>query len=481
MPEAQTSRRHLFGVFALALTLRLLRAAVRWDEVALAYAAYAEPALRAWENGRPQDLFSAWIGLHPPLYAALLATELHLFPIPLLWLLSSVLPGAIASTCLAHRYGLPAGLFFATWAPALLQAAELDNYPLAGAALALLLSSRPFPRSAFLLAFSLTIWSHVLLILPAWALLLHRAWAETRDRIPLLAGGVLVSLPLAAGILLRTTRPGTFSQQGFSPIEWSTDLLDRLGPGGALLVGLAGLGLLRRPRDLASHSAALLGGSWLVALVANIAAPHQFQYLALLSAPFAIGFVRLFGPSPRAVLLASLLCLLTALPLLHSDLEALRSIHRDFGQERAIDRALSRARPGDLLYLLAPALQDDDDKTDFSPVIWRFPPWTRFPPIRPVAFDRTDWRYGQPHSWRGLHIHTATELWTAPFDQLVDAAFQRSATVHLVLYDHAPATGLEQRVSRALRIYQPELHRFPRTSALGDDLLFTFRPRSARP
>jgi hypothetical protein len=481
MPESPVTRIQLISVFAVALVLRLLRAAVRWDEVALAYAAYAEPALRAWENGRLQDLLSAWIGLHPPLYATFLASQLHLLPYPLLWLLSSAIPGALAAVLLTHRFGLPAGLFFATWAPALLQAAELDNYPLAGATLALLLWAHQRPTTHLLLAFTLTAWSHALLILPACVLLLHRIWTETRHRYARLAAACLLLLPLAAGVLQRLGRPSTFSQHGFSPGEWFLALLDRLGPGGALLVGLALLGLGGRPRGIISQATAILAGSWALALLTNVAAPHQFQYLALLAAPFSVGFAQFFASSSRGAWLASLICLVAALPMLRSDLLALRTISQDIDQERAIDRALERARAGDLLYLLAPALQDDDDKTDFSPVLWRIPPWSYFPPIRPVAFDRTDWRYGQPHALRGIHVHTTTELWTAPFDQLVDAAAHRRGTVHLVLYDHAPALGLEQRVERALRIYQPQLERFPRSSPLGDDLLFTFRPTSARP
>ena len=53
----------LVVVLIAAAVLRLLRMHVRWDEIALAYAAYGEPLTQAVIDGHPTALLGSWIGL----------------------------------------------------------------------------------------------------------------------------------------------------------------------------------------------------------------------------------------------------------------------------------------------------------------------------------------------------------------------------------------------------------------------------------
>ena len=60
-------RRGVALVFGLALLLRAPRLWARWDEVALAYAAYAEPTVAALQRLDLPAALTTWMGLHPPL------------------------------------------------------------------------------------------------------------------------------------------------------------------------------------------------------------------------------------------------------------------------------------------------------------------------------------------------------------------------------------------------------------------------------
>ncbi len=103
------------AVVGLALALRLPRAVLRWDEVALAYAAYAEPAVRALEEGDAVGLVASWVGLHPPLHAGLMALSELFVPVPALWLLFSVLASTAAVAAVCRVAGPLAGLVLSTF------------------------------------------------------------------------------------------------------------------------------------------------------------------------------------------------------------------------------------------------------------------------------------------------------------------------------------------------------------------------------
>ena len=99
--------------------------------------------------------------------------------------------------------------------------------------------------------------------------------------------------------------------------------------------------------------------------------------------------------------------------------------------------------------------------------------------IAGVRYDFTDWLWGQPRQIRARTVHTSTELESGRFDRVVEAAFERDADVFVVLYDHGPATGLLERVTRTVRIYTPEHRVFARDQGLGDDQLWRLSPPGA--
>ncbi|MEC8423245.1 MAG: hypothetical protein VX000_05670, partial [Myxococcota bacterium] len=203
------------------------------------------------------------------------------------------------------------------------------------------------------------------------------------------------------------------------------------------------------------------------------AAPHQLPYLAILGVPLAAGIagaVRRSGPQ------GSWLTGLVIMTALWSGgnravdaVGALGRLHAAVDTPRGVDEALARAKSGDVVWLVAPALQADDDKTDTSAVLWRIPPWNRMPRAQRVPFEYADWRYGQPRTVRGVDIHTSTELHAAAFDHVALASLEQGASIWVVLYDHGPATGLQARVVRTLRPYSATQDAMPTSLGLGDD------------
>ena len=146
----------------MALALRLPRALLRWDEVSLAYAAYADPAARLVASGDWAGLPRAWVGLHPPLHAALLGLGERIAPIPGVALLFSALCSSLACGFIAARFGGLAGLLLATAGVAAHYSGEVNNYPLAALGLAVLLWAAPRRDAVRNLGIFLAGWSHVL-------------------------------------------------------------------------------------------------------------------------------------------------------------------------------------------------------------------------------------------------------------------------------------------------------------------------------
>jgi hypothetical protein len=156
--------------------------------------------------------------------------------------------------------------------------------------------------------------------------------------------------------------------------------------------------------------------------------------------------------------------------LLLPDLASAAALFSD--PPRAVDEVLAASEPGDVVWLVAPALQPDDDKTATSKVLSHMTPWTPMPMDARVDFEYRDWRYGQPRRWRGRTVHTSTELYAGPFDHVAAEALDRGATIWVVLYEHGPATGLDQRVERVLQPYAAAGSIWPVEQGLGDDLLW---------
>ncbi len=144
-------RTHSSAILGLALLigagLRALRVGVRWDELTLAYAAYMAPLAESLQAGHPTALVGDWIGLHPPLYGTLFAVLEVLWPVPLVWLAFSAL-ASLGAVAVVGRVGGPmAALVLATAPVHLMDSAEVNNYPMASLAVALLIwsASRTWP------------------------------------------------------------------------------------------------------------------------------------------------------------------------------------------------------------------------------------------------------------------------------------------------------------------------------------------------
>ena len=485
----------LLSLFGLAGLLRLARGAARWDEVALAYAAYTEPAAQALAEGEPLGALSSWVGLHPPLHAVIMGLLELLWPAPLAWIGLSLLASWLAVVLIGRRAGWIAAAALAGGPLQLAYCAEVNNYPLAVLAVAALLVAPRRPGLGLYAAVALACWAHVLTALAAGAFVLHLAWTgglSRSNQARLLGGSALFAAPVVVGALRRVGGEGTFVQARPELSTWWETASAHLGPETVLLVALGGLGLWLgggRPRVLGV--ALTLGYG--AALFAGAAATHQRPYLALFGPVLALGLAELperVGPWRRAARVV--LGVLLAVQLGRSGASALAGAWelQDAGDlERGLDRVLVEAAPGDTVWLVAPALQPDDDKEARSPLLWRLNPAEAMPMARPVAFEYLDYRYGQPRTWRGLTVHTSVELEEQVFDHVARAALAEGHQVWVVLYEHAPATGLEARVERTLRPYA--LLRWSQaypgvpgrlggdglggSASLGEDLVFQIR------
>ena len=455
----------------LALGLRAPRAALRWDEVSIAYAAYAEPAARAVERGALLELPAAWVGLHPPLHAALWAVGERLAPVPLLGLGLSAACSAAAAGVLAARWGWLPGLLLALSPASILYAAEVNNYPLAALLIALALASAQAPARWCAAGAALAGWGHVLGLAVGGAVVLRRLWSAPRASVGLAAGAALGVLPVLVGAASRAGEDSTFGQPEAAAGAWAAGALGVISVGG--LVQLLALPVARRGAAEGSEavwSALALIGALGLFLGLGVAAAHQFPYLSLVAVPLAAAWAGVRGRGWAALALGAGLA--GAGPLFGADLGRLNALRADLERPRAIDLALRRAACGDLLWLVSPALHADDDKTDFAPVLWRLPPWRRAPRATQLPHDLADWRYGHPRWVGGVELRTSTELAWGPLDAVLGAAQDRGAAAWVVLYDHAPAAGLDARVERALRAWGPiEAEPVGDDQGLGIDLL----------
>lgn len=475
MPEVpgsigRTSWRACAALGMVALCLRAPRMVSRWDEITLAYAAYAEPAAARLGAGAGVDALTGWMGLHPPLWPLLHGMLEHLWPAPSAWMGLSVLASAAAAALVTRVGGPLAGLLMAVAPLQLAYAAEVHNYPLGVAFVALVLAVARGPWWALALAAVGAGWTHLLSGGIACGVVVERA-ARTRDRdAARLLGAVLLGLlPIAAGAVGKMGQDSTFSQPTLDVGAWLDLVWENTGWLG-LALGVAGLLGLRRVT-----LGALLGGLAVfgAALFSGAAAGHQRPYFILLAPILLLSAGQWGQRRGRWASLALALLALARLPgVVQEEGQRLQAIAADAQAVRAIDHALSHAEPGDTLWLVAPALQADDDKTATSPVLARLSPWTPMPAARPVAFEYADWRYGQPRHYQGLVVHTSTELYEGPFDHVAGAVLSRSGRVWVVLYEHGPAAGLMERVERVLRPYARTATRFPVASGLGDDHLW---------
>jgi hypothetical protein len=294
-------------------------------------------------------------------------------------------------------------------------------------------------------------------------------------------GAALIAAPLVAGGIRLAGAPTTFAQPELQLSTWLELVGQRGGPALALVVLASVMGLASSARS-PRVPMAVLAASYGLALGLGVAAPHQRPYLGLFVPLAGLAVAELVHTTSmwrprlgRGVLLAlGVVLVLRGARVGAAEWQTARNIQADLARARAIDAALEQSRAHDTLWLVAPALYADDDKTDHSSVLWRFSPWSRMEraEIPGLRYDFMDWLWGQPRRIEDRFVHTSTELDSARFDRVVRAAFERDARVYVVLYDHGPASGLLDRVTRTVRIYTPEHRVFARAQGLGDDHLW---------
>jgi hypothetical protein len=458
----------LAGALIFGAGLRALRVCARWDELTLAYAAYMAPLAQSVEAGHPTALLGSWIGLHPPLYGTLHAVLEVLWPVPLVWLCMSALASLGAAAVAGRTAGAIAALVLATAPVQLMDSAEINNYPLASLAIAGLIWSarRSWPWLAA--AAVLAAWCHLLGAIAAVGVV---GWRLLRGppvaRWPLVTAVVLGLLPIAGGAARLVQMQSTWSQPGVDLIAWAQMVGGSIGPEGLLMAPVVLIGLRR---ELAAGWLAI-AGALLLAIALGAAAAHQRPYLGLLAPIAAVAVGRAVVHRPRLAWVIIALCLVRGVRFAASDLVRLQAIAADQERPRAIDQAIALSAPGDTLWLVAPALHPDDDKTDTSAVLWRLRPWERMPIVRPVEMEYKDYRFGHPRGWRGRVVHTSTELDPAAFDAVAAQRLAAGGRLWVVLYDHSPAEGLGARVERVLRPYRTESVAVGSDQGLGVDML----------
>jgi hypothetical protein len=445
----------LWAVVAVALVLRGLRAVQRWDEIALAYAAYWQAWGDAVAGGDWGAALTTFTGLHPPGYALMLhlvdAVSGHR---PVAWLLLSVACSVGAVWVVGRLAGAAAAAVLALDPFQLAYCAEINNYPLLVLAVALCLAGQERVRRGgsvwFLVAAGvLAGWTHLLGGLVAGLCLLSvGTWRVRLAGLAALAVGTGPVVVLALGL---AGEESTFSQSG---LDWGvigTGLWTKSGPWLALLVPAA-WACRRRPERAVVLFGTVAAIGLLTAL--QITAPHQQPYWVATGPSLAVAL----GGGLPWVAAAAAVGGLAGLP---AEAERLQRLGADLERERAVDQVLEQLAPGDALWLLAPALMPDDDKTMTSDVLWRFSPWSPAPAWRgpssasagEPAFEFADYGFGQPRVFDGVVVHSSTDLWPEQLDQVLAWHLGAGHAVWFVLYDHGPAADYPGLLQRHLAAY----------------------------
>ncbi|MCA9711778.1 MAG: hypothetical protein KDK70_38435 [Myxococcales bacterium] len=441
---APAGGRALLWVVAGALLLRVLRAALRWDEIALAYAAYQQ----AWLDG-------GWLtfhGLHPPGYSLIFA----LLPASAAaWLLWSALCSAGAVWLVGRAAGVGAAVVLAVDPLQLSYAAEVNDYPQLVLLCAACLHERGRGRWLGLAVCGvLAGWTHLLGGLFAGLCALSLADRRAAGRV--LAVLAVGCAPVLWSALELAGAASTYAQGGLEVGALLRGLWDKGGPW-AWTWGLALI--LGRDRGIQAILV-VLGLAVLGLMQLGIADAHQQPYWLVLGPLAAVSLGRWgWWIAP--------LGLAWAVP---REVEAVAGLRAGLARERAVDVALAESRPGDVLWLLKPALKVDDDKTAWSDVLWRIPPWTAMPAWT-GGFEYADYRYGQPRVLLGRVVHTSTDLDPEVVPAVIRAHRAAGRRVWVVLYDHGPADDYPGLVRRVLGDLAAGCRWVGEDVGLGTDLL----------
>ncbi|HJN75043.1 MAG TPA: hypothetical protein QGF58_14035 [Myxococcota bacterium] len=381
-----SGRARIWLILIAAAALRLLRAGLRWDEVSWQYAAYTGPTVRALEQGRVLDALTTWIGLHPPGWALLHAAFELLLPVPAVFLLTSAL-FSLGAVWVWRDRPLVA-LLIATSPVQLAYAAEINDYPLVALLVAAAYRWREHTWKLALVG-ALACWTHPLAAFVVLALALRRP----RSLVFLLA-----AIPLLPGGLALALEPTTYGQPEILLLQSLADYASRFGVLGALVLPAACMGLRKQPVVAAVCLASVV--AWLALVAVGVAAPHQFMYLLILTAPLAL--LASTSPWTRALWVLGIV-------------QGLWFGACDLLRASKLAEAPVTIPAGDV-YLLAPPGTNDDDKTKTSAMLWQLSPFQAMPMVQTEPAE--DHRHGSPRRVgdRLVYVndHLREELDSAP-------------------------------------------------------------------
>lgn len=461
----------LVGVVLLAAVLRGLRVAERWDEIALAYAAYQQPWVDAFLSGDARGIVGTFVGLHPPAYSLLYGLLDVAWGAPLGWLLLSAGLSLGAVALVGRVGGVGPALLLAADPIQLAYAAEVNNYPLLVFAVALCLHEHARVQRGgswvgLALAGVLAGWTHVLggLVAGLLVLTLYRDRGAVLRVLGVMAVG---TAPVIIRALSMAGGEDTYGQAGLQlDVIW-TGLVTKASYWWVVAWVVAAIPMCRWRLSLVL---VLVVGGVLAMMGLGVAASHQQPYWVVLGPLVAL------APRREFTLGMGVLALGLAWT---STVQPAQRLSDAVERPRGIDAALASTSDGDALWLLAPALMPDDDKTMDADVLWRFDVAARMPAWRgPDArsFEFTDYRHGQPRVMAvpgdGTRIvHTTTSLEPAVVDQVIGWHHAAGRRIVFVLYDHSPANDYPGFLRSTLGPHQPRCAEVGADVGLGVDLV----------
>ena len=392
-------RRGAMAIIIVAIILRIVRAACRWEEWALHYAAYNMPTYEALQTNDLGSLLSHWVGLHPPLYPLLHSAGSVLWPSPASWLLFSAVCSiaAVGFMVAAHPTTLLPALLLATDPVQLHYAAEVNNYPLS----VLLISAGWWglqthrPRVIALVGI-LAAWTHIMAGVAVFGIALMHP-----KRFRIMGAMALSALPLLPTAWELASDAGSQRQPPLLLETSMGDAIDRFSISWVILFPALLLGITR-------HHAAAVGwsvcmGFWVFTVGLGIAAPHQFPYAMMLG---VFASVLLYAATIDRPLLAGFIVLVAVVRVGWAggaDVSRAHDIIQDQNTHRGVDAVMELSLPGDAIVLVRGPGVPDDDRRHSSPTLWRFSP---FEPMLPLSTGIRPDLAGQPRMVRGRRLYT---------------------------------------------------------------------------
>ena len=480
----------LIVIIIVAFLLRMLRAGLRWDEIALAYAAYQQPWVDAASSGDLGGVLSNFVGLHPPAYSAVFWIAESIWGAPLGLLIVSAALSTTAVYFVGRVGGAAAAAILAVDPLQLAYSGEVNNYPMLMAVIAAIFWAREVAaeegKYGWLLAISIVAaWTHMLGGVVAGLAILSLFTLDRKSSLVCLGLLALSVAPLVPALVSLGAAEGTYGQSGLDIGLVCSTLFDKIGWWWLIIIpALIGV----------RHAwwVAFIGAGTTVTIAImlyfGVAAPHQAPYWLALSAPVAILV------SKEKVRLSYFVAAVGFFVVVRGESVAAQAIIDDLGRARGVDKMISEAHSSDVFWLVAPSLTPDDDKRDTSAVLWRFSPATKMPPWRGPSsmdegdhwsFEYTDWRYGQPRMYNDNVIHTSVDLVEgtieegcirtfdsrAPFEETTIRHLGDGRRVWVLLYDYSPACDAIGGVMYAMSPFSFSCERVGDDVGLGADML----------